>query len=225
MPPQTQRRRGLTVVRVRPKELNTGTHSLPSHGIVQRRSSLSSRDCVVLITGTIRVMGACLLECLLCVPQITRIFLLNCMKPGTPTMLEHHQEIFKAQSLDPTGLDIDKVVYLEGTLDKDYFGLSTDTFDELVLSWGPSYLEGHPHLCPRPSLKHQLKPEFEEQERDAQLAAMDTVNKASATLTHLLCSAKSCHNQLWNSTISHHICAWLQVVPTDNTFTTILQHV
>ncbi|KAG2119199.1 hypothetical protein DEU56DRAFT_747475, partial [Suillus clintonianus] len=36
------------------------------------------------------------------------------------------------QSLDPTGLDTDKVVYLEGNLDKDYFGLSTDTFNEMA---------------------------------------------------------------------------------------------
>ncbi|KAG2097390.1 hypothetical protein BD769DRAFT_246669 [Suillus cothurnatus] len=95
-------------------------------------SSLSSRDCVVLITGTTGVVGAHLLECLLHVPQITRIFLLNRTKPGTPTMLERHQDIFQAQSLDPTGLETDKVVYLEGTLDKDYFGLSTDTFNEMV---------------------------------------------------------------------------------------------
>jgi acyl carrier protein len=97
-------------------------------------SSLSSRDCVVLITGTTGVVGAHLLECLLHVPQITRIFLLNRTKPGTPTMLERHQDIFQAQSLDPTGLETDKVVYLEGTLDKDYFGLSTDTFNEVRTS-------------------------------------------------------------------------------------------
>ncbi|KAG2142363.1 hypothetical protein DEU56DRAFT_979550 [Suillus clintonianus] len=95
-------------------------------------SSLNSRDCVVLVTGTTGVVGANLLECLLRVPQITRIILLNRTKPGTPTMMERHQEIFKAQSLDPTGLDTDKVVYLEGTLDKDHFGLSTDTFNEMA---------------------------------------------------------------------------------------------
>ncbi|KAG2030868.1 hypothetical protein BDR03DRAFT_973938 [Suillus americanus] len=95
-------------------------------------SSLSSRDCVVLITGTTGVVGAHLLECLLHVPQITRIFLLNRTKSGTSTMLERHQEIFQAQSLDPMGLETDKVVYLEGTLDKDYFGLSTYTFNEMA---------------------------------------------------------------------------------------------
>ncbi|KAG2335837.1 hypothetical protein BDR05DRAFT_920591 [Suillus weaverae] len=95
-------------------------------------SSLSPRDCVVLITGTTGVVGAHLLECLLHVPQITRIFLLNRTKPGTPNMVERHQEIFQAQSLDPTGLETDKVVYLEGTLDKDYFGLSADTFNEMT---------------------------------------------------------------------------------------------
>lgn len=95
-------------------------------------SSLGSRDCVVLVTGTTGVVGAHLLECLLHAPQITRIFLLNRTKSGTQTMLERHQETFRAQSLDPTGLKTDKVVYLEGTLDKDHFGLSTDTFDEMV---------------------------------------------------------------------------------------------
>lgn len=95
-------------------------------------SSLSSRDCVVLITGTTGVVGAHLLECLLHVPQVTRIFLLNRTKPGTPTMLERHQEIFQAQSLDLTGLETDKVVYLEGNLDKDHFGLSTYTFNEMA---------------------------------------------------------------------------------------------
>ncbi|KAG2139356.1 hypothetical protein DEU56DRAFT_980346 [Suillus clintonianus] len=95
-------------------------------------SSLSSRDCVVLITGTTGVFGAHLLECLLRAPQISRIFLLNRTKPGTLTMLERHQEIFQAQALDQTGLETDKVMYLEGTLDKDYFGLLPATFNEMV---------------------------------------------------------------------------------------------
>ncbi|KAG1732320.1 hypothetical protein EDB19DRAFT_2041543 [Suillus lakei] len=84
-------------------------------------SSLNSRDCVVLITGTTGVVGAHILECLLHAQHISRIFLLNRTKPGTPTMLERHQEIFQAQSLDLTGLETDKAVYLEGNLDKDYF--------------------------------------------------------------------------------------------------------
>ncbi|KAG2340881.1 hypothetical protein BDR05DRAFT_977232 [Suillus weaverae] len=71
-------------------------------------SSLA-RDCVVLITGTTGV-------------------------PGTPAMLERHQQIFHVLSLNPAGLEIDKVVYLEGILDKDYFGLSTDTFNEMARS-------------------------------------------------------------------------------------------
>lgn len=41
-------------------------------------SSLTLPDCVVLVTGTTGVVGANLLECLLCAPQINRIFLLNC---------------------------------------------------------------------------------------------------------------------------------------------------
>ncbi|KAG2115628.1 hypothetical protein DEU56DRAFT_932582 [Suillus clintonianus] len=95
-------------------------------------SSLSSRDCVVLITGTTGIVGAHLLECLLRAPEISRIFLLNRAKSGTPTMLERHQEIFQAQSLDPTGLNTDKVVYLEGILDKDYLGLSLETFNDMA---------------------------------------------------------------------------------------------
>ncbi|KAG1732311.1 hypothetical protein EDB19DRAFT_1912149 [Suillus lakei] len=95
-------------------------------------SSLNSRDCVVLITGTTGVVGAHILECLLHAQHISRIFLLNRTKPGTPTMLERHQEIFQAQSLDLTGLETDKAVYLEGNLDKDYFGLSPDMFNEMA---------------------------------------------------------------------------------------------
>lgn len=49
-------------------------------------------------------------------------------------MLERHQDIFQAQSLDLTGLETEKVVYLEGTLDNDYFGLSTDMFNEMARS-------------------------------------------------------------------------------------------
>ncbi|KAG2132345.1 hypothetical protein DEU56DRAFT_914156 [Suillus clintonianus] len=58
-------------------------------------SSLSSRDCVVLITGTTGIVGAHLLECLLSASHITRTFLLNRAKPGTPTMLERREEIFQ----------------------------------------------------------------------------------------------------------------------------------
>ncbi|KAG1725077.1 acyl transferase domain-containing protein [Suillus paluster] len=95
-------------------------------------SSISSRDCIVLVTGTTGVVGAHLLECLLHAPQISRIFLLNRPKPGTQTMLERHQAIFQLQSLDPAGLETDKVVYLEGTLEQHYFGLSTDTFNDMA---------------------------------------------------------------------------------------------
>jgi hypothetical protein len=58
-------------------------------------------------------------------------------------MLERHQETFQAQSLDPTGLKTDKVVYLEGTLDKDHFGLSTDTFDEVSIGLFTQISEAH----------------------------------------------------------------------------------
>ncbi|KAG1902324.1 uncharacterized protein F5891DRAFT_1127654 [Suillus fuscotomentosus] len=96
--------------------------------------SYLARDCIVLITGTTGVVGAHLLACLLREPCISRIFLLNRSKSGTPTMLERHQQSFHALSLDPTGLDTGKVVYLEGILDKDYFGLPTDTFNEMAQS-------------------------------------------------------------------------------------------
>jgi acyl carrier protein len=94
-------------------------------------SSLTLPDCVVLVTGTTGVVGANLLECLLCAPQITRIFLLNRTKPGTQTMLERHQSIFQELSLDLAGLDSDKVVYLEGTPGQDYFGLPAHTWNEV----------------------------------------------------------------------------------------------
>ncbi|OJA18266.1 hypothetical protein AZE42_05820 [Rhizopogon vesiculosus] len=95
-------------------------------------SSLNPSDCVVLITGTTGVVGANLLECFLRAPQITRIFLLNRTKPGIQSMLERHRSIFEEHSLDPAGLETDKVVYLEGTLGQDNFGLATETLNDLI---------------------------------------------------------------------------------------------
>lgn len=57
-------------------------------------------------------------------------------------MLERHQQIFHVLSLNPAGLEIDKVVYLEGILDKDYFGLSTDIFNERHLHYSRRLASG-----------------------------------------------------------------------------------
>lgn len=100
-------------------------------------SSLSSF--AVLVTGSTGQLGSHLLASLLSDPRVTRIYALNRSSPTVGSQINR----FKAHGLNPSRSYYDKLVFLDGALDKKLLGLHQSTYDEVCSS---IFLDSAPHV-------------------------------------------------------------------------------
>ncbi|KAF8215590.1 acetyl-CoA synthetase-like protein [Mycena galopus ATCC 62051] len=92
-------------------------------------SGSSSRGTVVLLTGSTGGLGSHILEILLSLPSVERVYAFN--RKGRSPMSERQRDAFMDRALDLTLLASDKLVYLEGDTAKEDLGLLADVWSML----------------------------------------------------------------------------------------------
>ncbi|KAJ7236051.1 acetyl-CoA synthetase-like protein [Mycena haematopus] len=93
------------------------------------QNGASSTWHVVLLTGSTGGLGSHILEMLLSLPAIERVYAFN--RPGRIPVSERQREAFVDRGLDVTLLASDKLIYLEGDTTKEDLGLSLDVWTTL----------------------------------------------------------------------------------------------
>ncbi|KAF8215632.1 putative nonribosomal peptide synthetase [Mycena galopus ATCC 62051] len=101
---------------------STGFEATPLH----ESSGSSSRGTVVLLTGSTGGLGSHILEILLSLPSVERVYAFN--RKGRSPMSERQRDAFVDRALDLTLLASDKLVYLEGDTAKEDLGLLSDVW-------------------------------------------------------------------------------------------------
>ncbi|KAI5119729.1 hypothetical protein M0805_008659 [Coniferiporia weirii] len=101
------------------------SENFPKH---EPTNTLSSDGDVILITGTTGALGALLLVELLSSSTVKRVYALN-RRGGE--LQSRQWAALKERGLDKSLLDDPKCVLLEGSLNKENFGLGIDTFEEI----------------------------------------------------------------------------------------------
>lgn len=110
------------------------TKNFPVHSPGPRRVKMVARGGgeVVLVTGTTGGLGAQLVATLAVMPGIARVYALN--RPAEAPLQDRQREAFVSRGLDTRLLESKKVVLVEGSLEKEYFGVSRELYDEASLS-------------------------------------------------------------------------------------------
>jgi hypothetical protein len=94
--------------------------------IVHERSRTSAGELVVLLTGSTGGLGSHILENLLGLASVERVYAFN--RPGRTPISERQTEAFIDRALDVQLLLSDKLVYLEGDTSKQDLGLPVDVW-------------------------------------------------------------------------------------------------
>lgn len=86
---------------------------------------------VFLVTGTTGGLGTNLLAQLLGSPDVEKVYALN--RPGSSetTLLRRHKEAFVDRGVDPSLLDSDKFVLIEGDTTREDLGIDKDVYAEV----------------------------------------------------------------------------------------------
>ncbi|KAJ7214255.1 acetyl-CoA synthetase-like protein [Mycena haematopus] len=87
----------------------------------QEKNGASSTGQVVLLTGSTGGLGSHILEILLSLPEIERVYAFN--RPGRIPLSERQRQAFVDRGLDITLLASEKLIYLEGDTTKEDLGL------------------------------------------------------------------------------------------------------
>ncbi|KAI0311872.1 acetyl-CoA synthetase-like protein [Amylostereum chailletii] len=87
---------------------------------------------VYLVTGTTGSLGSNMLAQLLRSPTVRRVYAYNRPSSGGVGSRERHEEVFKNRYLDPSLLGTEKVVFLQGELTQNMFGLGEEQYIEML---------------------------------------------------------------------------------------------
>ncbi|KIK53523.1 hypothetical protein GYMLUDRAFT_265017 [Collybiopsis luxurians FD-317 M1] len=107
-----------------------------SAAFVQKRRQLSfisdHNDCTVLITGTTGSLGGHILSCLLKYPQVSRIYCLNRLSPGS-AVTDRQRDMFNqfGLPLSPLNTESKSIRFIQGDLSLDTLGLEPEIFMNL----------------------------------------------------------------------------------------------
>ena len=89
------------------------------------------KECI-LLTGSTGALGSYLLESLLLKPEISKIYAINRndARSGISSG-ERQMKAFKERGIDSAFLDLSKVIFLEGNLERDRCGLEADIWEQM----------------------------------------------------------------------------------------------